>query len=83
MMRCVRISRNSLNLLGAEGILIRNDQLDLANGSGDSITYGLDENSAVSARNIRVANGKFIFDLHYNWREIKDIVMEIPGTSLH
>ncbi len=42
------------------------------------ISYGIDENSAISAKNIKIKNGKFNFNLHASNNTV-NLSLEVPG----
>ncbi len=56
------------------GRLFVKDGLPLA-----GITYSAGENAALSAKNIRVADGCFIFDFEDGYTAIKDLKLAMPG----
>jgi len=62
------------NQLKADGKLFVKDGLPLA-----GITYSATSNSAISATNIRVENGSFVFDFEDGYTTIKDISLAMPG----
>jgi UDP-N-acetylmuramate--alanine ligase len=66
--------------LGDKGLLIYNDKLEiLKNRICTKLAYGFDVDSDVKAENIRVASGRFVFDLVCTGNRIADITMIIPG----
>lgn len=60
--------------LKPEGRLFIKDGLPIA-----GITYSATGNSAINAKNIRVADGCFVFDFEDGYNTIKDLKLAMPG----
>ncbi|MCD6112195.1 MAG: UDP-N-acetylmuramate--L-alanine ligase [Bacteroidales bacterium] len=66
------------NQIKPDGTLIINKKIDLKCKS-NKITYSLDENSDIYAKDIIVKDNEYNFNLKYKEKEIKDIKIKIPG----
>lgn len=56
------------------GRLFVKDGLEL-----NGITYGVENNAAIRTKNVRVVEGKFLFDFEDGYNKIKDMSLAMPG----
>lgn len=67
-------------LLKINGTFIHNKSLPAFNLSDvETITYGINPEAGVSANNIHIREGQFLFDLESRKQKITGIAMQIPG----
>jgi UDP-N-acetylmuramate--alanine ligase len=63
--------------LPAGGVLILRNGLQL--NHANTITYGIEEEAKVVAKNVRVENGNYVFDVDSMIRRYKGLVVGLPG----
>lgn len=62
------------------GTFFMQSELDLANQStAQVVRYGINSKTGVSAKNVRIQNAHFVFDLHYQNTTMEALVMQVPG----
>ncbi len=67
-------------LPGKSGTLIRHKALAaFPSSESNTVTYGIGGGATIGAKNIRVREVKFVFDLETGGQKIADIAMKIPG----
>jgi UDP-N-acetylmuramate--alanine ligase len=66
--------------LNQNGTLIHHQSLNELKGiNRKHITYSAREEAQCSAKNIRIENGSFVFDLQYQSQSINNITLSVPG----
>lgn len=66
--------------LPEDGKLIYHDDIEMKDVSASMLSYGLHEDSDIQAKNIRIEEGQFLFDISAGSLDISNIKMEIPGV---
>ena len=61
------------------GVLIYNSKLESFETPGKHVSYGINNESSITASNIRVSNGKFVFDIDTGIGKIENIEIQVPG----
>ncbi len=66
--------------INSSGLLIHHSKLSAAfTGMNNKLSYGIDPQSDLTARNIQVENHRFKFDITYQNQNIKNISLQVPG----
>ena len=62
------------------GTFFMQAELDLAShASAQVVQYGINAKTGVQAKNIRIQDAHFVFDLYYESTVMKGLVMQVPG----